>query len=55
MKLILIRRSLVTAVACALAAAVIFFAVSMPSIAAARLGTDVEEYVEQETARPPEP
>lgn len=40
MKLILIRRSLVTAVACALAAAVIFFAVSMPSIAAARWGTD---------------
>lgn len=35
-KLILIRRSLLTALACALAAAAIFLAVSIPPIAAAR-------------------
>ena len=46
MKIVLIRRSLVTAVACALAAAVIFLAVNAPSIAAARRGTDAPNVTE---------
>lgn len=55
MKIVLIRRSLVTAVVCALAAAVIFLAVNAPSIAAARWGTDAPAVTQQATAQPPGP
>ena len=43
MKLLLIRRKVLTVLACALAAALIFLAVSAPSIAAARSVPQAEE------------
>ena len=43
MKLLLIRRKVLTVLACALAAALIFLAVSAPSIAASRSAPQTED------------